>query len=399
MAALYPSQWRLTDLFVITAFLAVLAGPASQMHPGLPPYLFIAGCLLSYWLLYIIGTEGAWRSLRWIGTVLMLLLGISAFVPLFVFNLLVHGVASYFFDTHQSRRQSLYLSMACTLIAIAITVLINLPMLMRIHSARQELPFVSLAPRLSYEVDRVAQLPKTVDLSPKVTQELAILEEHFTQRSYRQEALKRLHEQNAVYFIIAEGNGISRMPVRTSYVSAIELEDVHVDDRQMKNYVRYGFYDNEISNDHQTPLQTIHDVSQGNFLSGSLWGYVRSFQESAGFHSHAFTHSPNVDHWNIKHEIIRLELVSLLKHPTPKVYVSDQLPRMDKLSSQNAPVRDLTVFEQSALPRLLTQEDIVTDVTPDRVLMLGSLRAGESCRQCHAVPVGTLLGAFSYELK
>lgn len=31
--------------------------------------------------------------------------------------------------------------------------------------------------------------------------------------------------------------------------------------------------------------------------------------------------------------------------------------------------------------------------------MLGAVRASNDCRQCHQVPRGTLLGAFSYELR
>jgi hypothetical protein len=31
--------------------------------------------------------------------------------------------------------------------------------------------------------------------------------------------------------------------------------------------------------------------------------------------------------------------------------------------------------------------------------MFGALRAGNDCTKCHSVPIGTVLGAFSYELR
>jgi hypothetical protein len=61
--------------------------------------------------------------------------------------------------------------------------------------------------------------------------------------------------------------------------------------------------------------------------------------------------------------------------------------------------RPLTAFEAQALKELQQGEDLVTDARLNRIRMMGSLRAGKQCLQCHQVLRGDLLGSFSYELQ
>jgi hypothetical protein len=60
--------------------------------------------------------------------------------------------------------------------------------------------------------------------------------------------------------------------------------------------------------------------------------------------------------------------------------------------------RELNDFESAALAKLISQEDVVVDQTPERIQMVGALRAGKTCLECHEGQRGKLLGAFSYEL-
>jgi hypothetical protein len=69
---------------------------------------------------------------------------------------------------------------------------------------------------------------------------------------------------------------------------------------------------------------------------------------------------------------------------------------MDEL--RDAPTRPLDDFERGAIDRLRSDEDLVIDDAPNRIRMVGSLRAGKDCLECHSVRRGELLGAFSYEL-
>jgi hypothetical protein len=145
------------------------------------------------------------------------------------------------------------------------------------------------------------------------------------------------------------------------------------------------------------------------FFSLNSLGYVESIDRVAGFIPHKFDWLPKLgDHpWKgserraeqdtSKFDIwrtTRLQLVSLLKHPEPRVYVSENLPNMTELA--NVESRDLNAFEQPALGQLQEGEDMVAEATTNTIRMLGSLRARNECLACHSVEYGTLLGAFSY---
>ncbi|MDB2687223.1 hypothetical protein N9Y42_08415 [Mariniblastus sp.] len=96
-------------------------------------------------------------------------------------------------------------------------------------------------------------------------------------------------------------------------------------------------------------------------------------------------------------KVNRLELVSLLMHNQPVVYVADELPNMETLSSADAETRSLTAFETDGLEKLQAGESLHVQATRNRIVMVGELRASQACCQCHAVKEDELLGAFSYE--
>jgi hypothetical protein len=101
--------------------------------------------------------------------------------------------------------------------------------------------------------------------------------------------------------------------------------------------------------------------------------------------------SDNVRQW----QVVRLELVGLLRGD-PRVYVAETLPPLDQIAE--APHRPPNEFETSALAKLASQEDVVVEQRPERIRMVGALRAGKSCLECHEGERGKLLGAFSYEI-
>jgi len=156
-------------------------------------------------------------------------------------------------------------------------------------------------------------------------------------------------------------------------------------------------------------LQTLHLAGTIDFVNAPGFGYVPS-RESAeapfgdlsrvmGFQPHAFRKPPGIRRapgtqatWLID----RLELVSLLKHSEPAVYISKHLPRMDEL--REATTRPLSDFESQALPKLQAGEDLVVDPQPGEIRMLGAVRAVRRCLDCHRAREGDLLGAFTYRL-
>ena len=81
----------------------------------------------------------------------------------------------------------------------------------------------------------------------------------------------------------------------------------------------------------------------------------------------------------------RLELVSLLKHDTPKVYVAEHLPNMEEL--RDAETRKLNDFERQSLASLRDGEDVIVQATLNRIHLFGSLRPAKNA--CNATPLST----------
>ena len=156
-------------------------------------------------------------------------------------------------------------------------------------------------------------------------------------------------------------------------------------------------------------LQEFHLAGTIDFVNAPGFGYIPSQKGSGtpfgdlsrvmGFQPHAFRKPPGIRRapgtqatWLID----RLELVSLLKHSEPAVYISKHLPRMDELSE--ATTRPLSDFESQALPKLRAGEELVIDTHPGEIRMLGAVRAITRCLDCHRAREGDLLGAFTYRL-
>lgn len=145
-------------------------------------------------------------------------------------------------------------------------------------------------------------------------------------------------------------------------------------------------------------LQSLHRESAVDFINAQGFGWVDSGRV-AGFEPHSFSKLPEVSGTNQGGWVLTsLQLVSMLKHQTPVIYDTRELPRMEVLRSEDIPTRPLDAFEASALPKIRQGEMVVVEEATNRIRMLGAVRAGKTCIECHEVPRNTLLGAFSYEL-
>ena len=113
---------------------------------------------------------------------------------------------------------------------------------------------------------------------------------------------------------------------------------------------------------------------------------IRNYPETA-IHAEGGIHSLKID---------SMMLVSLLKARPPAVYVSKNLPNMQELAA--VPTRQPNSFELAALDRLSSGEDLVVHSEGSEIQMVGSIRAALQCLECHQLPRGTLLGAFTYRL-
>ena len=158
----------------------------------------------------------------------------------------------------------------------------------------------------------------------------------------------------------------------------------------------------------EASLENEHNDFRYWFLDQERLGTVKEVDQVAGFLPHAFTDrnsvglNKRVDNVyepiaNGQLKLQRLQLLGLLYHIEPIVYVLDTLPEL--LNAATASTRSLDDFEKRGLEKLVNGEAIYTEQNGNKVHMLGSILNSESCAACHPGPSNQLLGAFSYELE
>lgn len=257
-------------------------------------------------------------------------------------------------------------------------------------------PLLSLAPRLDYETRAQVTHPKE-PFASEVAAGMTEQDQRLDSWNERTTILRLFHAGAHRRFDETEGFGETRMGDLTPDKLVLPAEPDPLP-TEPPDTLRYGPLAGPADLPDAKRMQGAHIEARDSFLLPTAFGYVKDREHVAGFASHAFRRplEPRVESprgtvaWNLT----RLQLVSLLKHETPRVYESRELPNMEKLAA--VPTRVLTDFEQAALPQLVTERDVVVEDGPHRIHMLGSLRASKACQQCHEVPMGTLLGAFSY---
>jgi hypothetical protein len=280
---------------------------------------------------------------------------------------------------------------------------------------RKLYPFESLAGRLAYEEDKAHE---PLPLGEEAAKRLERIENQLSGTDPRVESLKKLHSREVEDFISRDGFGLGRMmpgpsthyldlptaqPISFPVISGSPAGPGKEAKAALPKTVSGTAGGSVLPSLEQ--LTTFHVGGQLNFLDHSSFGYVKDREHVAGFQPHQFRRMPELaEPIAAPHEIpkerwlvSRLELVSLLKHDKPVVYLSDHLPRMEDLKKADA--RPLTAFEDEALDRLRRGEDLVTEATARHIRMVGALRAGKQCLDCHHGRRGDLLGCFSYDLQ
>jgi len=144
----------------------------------------------------------------------------------------------------------------------------------------------------------------------------------------------------------------------------------------------------------EPPLTKMFEESVADFVNPRGFGFVKDRRHVAGFESHRFSQLPAAARrWTVQ----TLDLVSLLLHEEPAVYVSDHLPRMDQ--ARGMPTRPLDNFEASGLAAVRAGDDPFISRSGGVVRMLGGVRSVRQCVACHGGERGDLLGAFSYTIR
>jgi hypothetical protein len=240
--------------------------------------------------------------------------------------------------------------------------------------------------------------PGPVVRSAATLQRLIELEEEIGDRAggYRGFQLKRLHEDTVGLFINSPGFGVARMgnPTARSLEANLYREPVPAQPGSRFASIWSPGDQQRPADGDLTSLSRMLDESTLDFVNRWGFGYFKDRRHVVGFETHRFSQVPGpADRWQVQ----SLELVSLLLHDEPEVYVSDNLPKMNHL--HHVPTRPLDRFERFGLDTLRQGEDLFVSQGEEGVRMLGAIRSLKQCVACHGCERGDLLGAFSYALE
>jgi hypothetical protein len=291
------------------------------------------------------------------------------------------------------------LSLAATAAAYGIALVLALPGQRELAELRDQFPYESLEARVSAPARRVTEqlLPQAISGRLALLED-AVEESERQQFYHRAFELQRLHEQKVALFINSPGFGVARLRPQPSEHSITSGLRPSVPIPQPTSPLSLPAPDDSataqpsvVDNDR---LGRLHQGAIVDFVYPAGFGYVKDRRQVAGFASHRFSSVPGSKE---KWEVQRLELVGLLLHDAPVVYVSNNLPRMDEL--RGGPTRPLDGFEAAGLERLHGGEDLIVGNTSGTVRMLGALRSARQCVRCHDGERCDLLGAFSYTLQ
>ena len=210
--------------------------------------------------------------------------------------------------------------------------------------------------------------------------------------------LRLLHEDTVQAFVDSFGFGVGRLTQLGSPVTASSLNDklrgelpVRQPGSKSLDLLSTGAAGRLTSVPVDSRLQSLHRKGLVDFLYPAGFGYFKDRGHVAGFRPHQFSQVPEAGQ-PLKVEV--LELVGLVVHEEPVVYISDLLPRMEAV--RNAPIRPLDAVEQKGLAELRRGNELFVCSQNRSVRMLGAIRATKQCTSCHDCERGELLGAFSY---
>ena len=103
---------------------------------------------------------------------------------------------------------------------------------------------------------------------------------------------------------------------------------------------------------------------------------------------------------------LKIESIQLVSTQRRLAYLEEIRSRfrephdMERLADPAVANRELNEFESDSLVRLSEGESLVVARTADSIKMVGAIRAGPTCVECHSdASVGDVLGAFSYQFE
>jgi hypothetical protein len=367
--------------------------------------MLILSLILS-WILLLLANLAAWRpqhSPAWAFVVPFVLFGILftfgpmglLFSPPVALEFLLLGVALVAcFGLRLGPRHFVPLSGLATLVAFGIPGWFVWGSQQEYSRLRQRFPYESMEQRLPPpgSTSHVDRLPELTDLR------LTILEEQIGERKFsRAHYLKQLHEDTVGLFVNSPGFGVARLsqPSEWNLTTGVREErSLPQPGTPFKPSVSPGDLEREARDADEATVYDMHKASVLDFVHPEGFGFYKDRRHVAGFESHRFRSTPGASEpWKLQ----TVDLVGLLMHDEPVVYVSAHLPRMGEL--REAPTRPLGAFESVGLSALRRGDELFVRERAGGLQMLGAIRAAKQCTACHGCERGDLLGAFSYTLR
>ncbi|HKA05936.1 MAG TPA: hypothetical protein VKD71_01680 [Gemmataceae bacterium] len=264
--------------------------------------------------------------------------------------------------------------------------------------ARKKLAFESLTERLP----KGKPVSPTRPIGPEAKERWERLDNELaTWQMPRAKLLQELHEKTRKFFVESPGEGAMRRQLTPEEILLDEFNGAAGTTDQPGEQADFPLSPGEPLSRVEPNRDFYHYHSDGvsNFLYPRGFGHVQDRAHVAGFKSHGFRSDAypawRVENWSWRFQYI--QLVGILSHETPVVYLTDQLPSMEQV--RQGKTRPLDLFEEAALPALREGEDLFLASKGENVRMMGALRATKTCQQCHDAEVGDLLGAFTYTLR
>lgn len=302
-----------------------------------------------------------------------------------------------------SKGRRIYMSLSCiaTVMAYAIVSQWTVNDQQELTQLKEEYSFENLENRLPKQIPQSApsasNQDRLMDFESEVSSALNNFESHM-----RTSALASLHMISVDRFVKQSGFGVGRTvrtPTSASLLKQIQYSTPPRTPIQQPDYANPFIAPTKNLSLHlqdwnSDKMLRLHDNGVLDFINPLGFGYIKDREHVAGFQKHGMTKVPAANTtWSIAH----LELVGLVVHEKPLVYMTANLPQMEE--AQNAPRRPLDSFELEGLEALRAGEDLYYRGSESKARMMGSIRAGEQCLKCHGGSRGDLLGAFSYGLR
>jgi hypothetical protein len=296
--------------------------------------------------------------------------------------------------SHRDASFFLRLSCGATLLAYALAGILVFRSEQEYARLRRLYPYESMEARLP----AMSSGPAEMLLRPASEARLTAIEDRITgyPNGIREDKFRQLHEHAVELFVNSPGFGVSRLflPAEGNLKFGLRREPVPTQPGpRLEGTGSPGEWRLPSAED-ELPLGRLLEDSVFDFVNSRGFGFIKDRRHVAGFEAHRFSTVPgSAPQW----EVQRLELVSLLVHHEPAVYVSDSLPEMKK--THDTPTRPLERFERVGLDELQRGEDLFLAETGNHLRMLGAVRSAKACVACHGGSRGDLLGAFSYTLQ